>query len=214
MLKIILSLIFVGLFYTTAFTQKLFEKGMHYFDFNLAVGLNKITTQLQENSSNNNALNINIPVLAYEYGLLNEIGIGLQFKKGNSFFTANPEYLTTNSLLIINNLHFIRKTNFDFFTGAAYGISGYKTVNSERKYSSNGLGMAFEFYLSSRYRYNEKFNFNVKMAYNDEIYTIRNYTLNNSEYQSVKNESNYIYLKGMNVFFGITYKLIKPESKN
>ena len=74
--------------------------------------------------------------------------------------------------------------------------------------------MAFEFYLSSRYRYNEKFNFNVKMAYNDEIYTIRNYTLNNSEYQSVKNESNYIYLKGMNVFFGITYKLIKPESKN
>lgn len=214
MLKIILSLFFVGLFYTCGFTQNLFEKGSHHFDFNLAVGLNKITTQLQENSSNNTALNIDIPVLAYEYRLLNEIGIGMQFKKGNYFFTANQEYLTTNSLLIINNLHFIGKTNFDFFTGAAYGISSYKTVNSERKYSSNGLGMAFEVYLASRLILKEKFTFNIKVAYNDEIYKTTTYSLNNMEYQSTKNAANYIYLKGMNVFFGISYQFKRLGSKN
>jgi hypothetical protein len=214
MLKIILSLFFVGLFYTCGFTQNLFEKGSHHFDFNLALGLNKITTQLLENSSNNNALTINIPVLAYEYSLLNEIGIGLQFKKGNFFFTANPEYLTTNSLLIINNLHFIRKTNFDFFTGAAYGISGYKTLNSERKYSSSGLGMAFELYLASRIQFKEKFTFNIKVVYNDEIYKMTRYSLNNMEYQSTKNVANYIYLKGMNVFFGISYQFERLGSKN
>ena len=192
-----------------AFSQNLYEKGNHYLDVNIAFGGNKVYTQLSDELNKTNSINISLPALTYEYGLLNEIGVGMQVQDNHYFSKKIPTYLSSTTFLINNNLHYIKKENFDFIVGIGYGLGIYKAKDREFKYISNGSGFAYNIYIASRFILSEKLTINAKMLWNDESYKMTHLNFNTIEYQLNKNSDYYTYLKGIHLSFGITFNLKK-----
>ena len=191
------------------FSQNLYEKGNHYLDVNISLGGNRVYTQLNDELSKSNSKNISLPALNYEYGLLNEIGIGMQVKNSHYFSEKIPAYLSTTTFLINNNLHYIKKENFDFIVGIGYGLGIYKAKDTGFKYISNGSGFAYDIYIASRFILSEKLTINAKILWNDESYKMTHLNFNTIEYQLNKNSNYYTYLKGIHLSFGITFNLKK-----
>lgn len=209
MIKKILLCLSIYCFNEHAFSQNLYEKGNHYLDVNIAFGGNKVYTQLSDELNKTNSINISLPALTYEYGLLNEIGVGMQVQDNHYFSKKIPTYLSSTTFLINNNLHYIKKENFDFIVGIGYGLGIYKAKDREFKYISNGSGFAYNIYIASRFILSEKLTINAKMLWNDESYKMTHLNFNTIEYQLNKNSDYYTYLKGIHLSFGITFNLKK-----
>ncbi|HET6243945.1 MAG: hypothetical protein H0V01_15460 [Bacteroidetes bacterium] len=188
-----------------------FKKGSHYLNSGLGFGVYNVTTQIGDKVSEKDAGSFIIP-LNYEYGLLNQVGLGGQYQWGrySSSDSAIQSNISSHTFLFSNTLHFLNDDLIDLYFGISYGFGTYKY----RAANSTGnetliKGGGFAYLVSSGVKIHITQGTGVFLGvnYNNSSYQINTYRIDD------KNEINYsrknynINFTGINILCGISIVL-------
>ncbi|MDQ3191181.1 MAG: hypothetical protein M3Q58_06285 [Bacteroidota bacterium] len=190
-----------------------FKKGSHYLNTGLGIGGYNSTTQIGEKVFEKGAGSLLLPI-NYEYGLLNQVGMGLQFQRGRYFFgdTARSEKIISNSFLISNTLHFLNNEFIDLYFGISYGLSSYNSRSldkAENEILMKGLGFSYFVYSGIKVYFTSKMGIFIGINYNNLSYEINTYQINyHNQFELARNNYNINYT-GINIQGGFAILLSK-----
>ena len=213
-MKTIFALLLMGFILFNAITvfSQVFEKKKSYLDLGLGIGGYGITTQKGESSGNNNAAAIVFP-LNYEYGLLNQVGIGLQYR-GNRYISndsLNKSSSKSKAFLLSNNLHLINNSVLDIYLGISYGIAfyNYQGAQNQEVVILKGGGFSYLTYGGIKTYIKKKLGLNIGVSYNDYSFEIYRFKVNNVN-QIKQSPDNYNKnFSGIDLTVGFSYKISK-----
>lgn len=192
-------------------SAQIFEKGKSYLNGNLALGGYEVNTQTGDEAYQRGTVAFSIPIY-YEYALLNQVGIGANLRRSYFPFsdTLNTIASSSTALLFSNNLHLVNVTHIDLSLGISYGIGSFK-LNAKTPSTTlqlRSFGFCYVTNLSLRTYFLEKragLSFNI--SYNNYSFDINRYKLNGVEQVNRQRGSYSISLSGLELGFGIAYKL-------
>lgn len=190
-----------------------FKKDKNYINLGLGIGGYNATTQIGEKVFEKRAGSL-VSSINYEYGLLNQVGLGGQFQRGRYFSGDSTliEKTTSNTYLFSNTLHFLNNDLMDLYLGISYGLSSYKFYSKNEAGNETlikGLGFSYFVFSGIKVYFTKRTGFVLGINYNNLSYEIHTYKINQkNQFQNTRQNYNINY-SGMNIQAGIAIALSK-----
>jgi hypothetical protein len=193
---------------------QVFKKGNSYAGGSLAFGRYGQTVQIGDKTGSQNISSL-VLFADYEYGLLDQVGIGFLFRKNFYIYgdSLNTHSKISNAFLFSNVLHFLNNESLDLYLGMAYGPGFYNHNARSRTTASSvvlkGMGLNYTAFAGIKQLFYERLGVNFGLSYDNFSYEIHTYSINRiDQFKRFRNNYNINY-SGMNIFGGINYLLTK-----
>lgn len=212
--KIVLS-ISLFVFITFEIHAQSFEKKNWYMDFGFGVGTNTINLQVKENVYEWKTGTVVLPIRV-EYALLNQLGIGIFFKRNLYTMDApgidSRKTSNSNSFMFTNNIHVINIKQFDFSISIQYGLGYFEQnlnyLDIKRTMIGSGINYGADFLI--RVFPTDNMAFFSGLALNNYSFDLINYSENGERF-NLKSQNRSANIIGSDFFVGITYRPIKQK---
>jgi hypothetical protein len=214
MKKVLIILTVLMLSFISVLPAQVFKKGKSFIGAGLAFGPYFQTIQMGENTGTNKTSSF-VNQIDYEYGILDQVGIGIMYRRNTYFFTDSMPSSSkkSNAFLFSNILHFINKKHLDIFLGMAYG-PGFYYYNAQNNTTNTnivlqGIGLNYCAFGGLRHFISSSFGINFGFSYDNFSYDITNYKVNDiNQFKKFRNNYNLNY-SGFNIFGGVNFLLTK-----